>query len=150
MIQRMESIPIEITARARKHASSARQCIRPFVPVLQRSRRAPTGTAWRGGSGDAYAVTIKTVEYRRAPLHSTDGVVSQITANIGSRGYIEAMPYVTEAELVEIVPELRAMAIVEASAEVRAALNRLADRYAALAATCQKPAQVAMACEFAA
>jgi hypothetical protein len=43
------------------------------------------------------------------------------------------MSYVTEAELAEIVPELRAMARVEASAEVRAALNRLADRYAAMA-----------------
>jgi hypothetical protein len=43
------------------------------------------------------------------------------------------MSYVTEAELVEIVPDLRAMAGVEASAEVRDALNRLADRYAAMA-----------------
>jgi hypothetical protein len=43
------------------------------------------------------------------------------------------MSYVTEAELVEIVPDLRAMASVEASAEVRDALNRLADRYAAMA-----------------
>jgi hypothetical protein len=44
-----------------------------------------------------------------------------------------SMPYVTEAELVEIVPDLRAMASAEASAEVRDALNRLADRYAAMA-----------------
>jgi hypothetical protein len=43
------------------------------------------------------------------------------------------MSYVTEAELVEIVPDLRAMASVEASTEVRDALNRLADRYAAMA-----------------
>jgi hypothetical protein len=43
------------------------------------------------------------------------------------------MSYVTRAELVEIVPELRAMALVETSAEVCAALNRLADRYAAMA-----------------
>jgi (p)ppGpp synthase/HD superfamily hydrolase len=43
------------------------------------------------------------------------------------------MSYVTEAELVEIVPDLRAMASAEASAEVRAALIRLADRYAAMA-----------------
>jgi hypothetical protein len=43
------------------------------------------------------------------------------------------MPYVTDAELVEIVPDLRALATVEASAEVRAALIRLADRYAAMA-----------------
>ena len=40
------------------------------------------------------------------------------------------MSYVTQVELVEMVPDLRAMAIVETSAEVRAALNRLADRYA--------------------
>jgi hypothetical protein len=31
------------------------------------------------------------------------------------------------------VPDLRAMALVETSADVRAALNRLADRYAAMA-----------------
>ncbi len=43
------------------------------------------------------------------------------------------MPYVTDAELVEIVPDLRALAAVETAAEVRAALIRLADRYAALA-----------------
>jgi hypothetical protein len=58
------------------------------------------------------------------------------------------MPYVTHAELVEIVPQLRAMAIVEASAEVRAALNRLADRYTAMAAKCQNSDRVAMAREF--
>jgi hypothetical protein len=46
------------------------------------------------------------------------------------------MSYVTEAELVEIAPDLRAMASVETSAEVRAALNRLADRYASMAAGC--------------
>jgi hypothetical protein len=40
------------------------------------------------------------------------------------------MPYVTDAELVEIVPDLRALAAVETSAEARAALIRLADRYA--------------------
>lgn len=43
------------------------------------------------------------------------------------------MPYVTEVELVEIVPDLRALASVETSEEVRAALIRLADRYAAMA-----------------
>jgi (p)ppGpp synthase/HD superfamily hydrolase len=43
------------------------------------------------------------------------------------------MSHVTDAELVEIVPELRALALVETSADVRAALIRLADRYAALA-----------------
>jgi hypothetical protein len=41
------------------------------------------------------------------------------------------MSYITADELIEIVPDLRAMARVEASAEVRAALARLADRYAA-------------------
>ena len=45
----------------------------------------------------------------------------------------EAMSCVTVAELVEMVPDLRAMAGVEASAEVRAAMTRLADRYAAMA-----------------
>ena len=44
------------------------------------------------------------------------------------------MPYVTCAELIEIVPNLRAMADVEASDEVRDALKRLADRYAAMVA----------------
>ena len=44
------------------------------------------------------------------------------------------MPYVTDAELAEIVPDLRALAAVEASAEIRAALIRLADRYASMAA----------------
>jgi hypothetical protein len=63
--------------------------------------------------------------------------------------YRRAMPHVTQAELVEIVPALRAMANVEASAEVRAALNRLADRYAAMAAGYQTPALVTTACEFA-
>jgi len=55
------------------------------------------------------------------------------------------MSYVTEAELVEIVPDLRAMASVETSAEVRAALIRLADRYAAMAVDCQSPARSTMA-----
>jgi hypothetical protein len=58
------------------------------------------------------------------------------------------MPYVTQAELVEIVPDLRAMARVETSEEVCAALNRLGDLYAAMAAECQNPAQVPMACGF--
>jgi hypothetical protein len=47
------------------------------------------------------------------------------------------MSYVTEAELVEIVPDLRALASTETSAEVRAALIRLADKYAAMADDCQ-------------
>ena len=64
--------------------------------------------------------------------------------------YIGVMPYVTQAELVEIVPDLRAMAIAEVSTEVRAALNRLADRYAAMAAKTQMPERVTMPREFAA
>ena len=60
------------------------------------------------------------------------------------------MPDVTQAELVEMVPALRAMANVEASAEVRAALNRLADRYAAMEAECHRAALVTMASELAA
>jgi hypothetical protein len=67
--------------------------------------------------------------------------VVRLTANIWSGGYKEPMPYVTQAELVEIVPDLRAMASVETSEEVRAALNRLADRYAAMAIECLHPAR---------
>jgi hypothetical protein len=44
------------------------------------------------------------------------------------------MNNVTYAELREIVPDLRAMAAVEATAEVRHALTRLANRYSALGA----------------
>jgi len=40
--------------------------------------------------------------------------------------------YVTRAELAETVPVLLALAGVEASARVRSALNRLADRYATM------------------
>ncbi len=58
------------------------------------------------------------------------------------------MSHVTDAELVEIVPDLRAMASTEASSEVRAALNRLADRYAAMADGCQDPSRSA-ACAYA-
>jgi hypothetical protein len=47
------------------------------------------------------------------------------------------MSYVTEAELTEIVPDLRALASVETSAEVRDALIRLANRYAAMALDCR-------------
>ena len=75
--------------------------------------------------------------------------VSWITAGIKLSAYIGVMPYVTQAELVEIVPDLRAMAITEVSTEVRAALNRLADRYAAMAARCQTPERVMMPREFA-
>jgi hypothetical protein len=60
------------------------------------------------------------------------------------------MPYVTQAELVEIVPDLRAMAITEVSTEVRTALNRLADRYAAMAAKSQTAKWVTTTREFAA
>ena len=52
------------------------------------------------------------------------------------------MSYVTQAELVEIVPDLRAMALVETCLDVCAALNRLADRYAAMADECQDPTSV--------
>ena len=48
------------------------------------------------------------------------------------------MANVTEAELVEMVPGLRAMASVEVSGEVREALTRLAARYAAMASECEK------------
>jgi hypothetical protein len=58
------------------------------------------------------------------------------------------MSYVTAAELVEIVPDLRAMARVETSTEVCAALNRLANRYAAMADECQDLERATMACEF--
>jgi hypothetical protein len=51
--------------------------------------------------------------------------------------YIRPMPYLTDAELAEIVPDLRAMAAIEASAEVRDAANRLAERYTAMAAAAQ-------------
>jgi hypothetical protein len=60
------------------------------------------------------------------------------------------MSYVTHAELAEIVPDLRAMASVEASVEVRAAMIRLADRYAAMAHERQAAGQLAGAAEFAA
>jgi hypothetical protein len=39
---------------------------------------------------------------------------------------------VTQAELLEIVPELRAMAAAEPTEKVRDALNRLVDRYTAM------------------
>ena len=40
---------------------------------------------------------------------------------------------VTQSELLEIVPELRAMAAIEPVEKVREALNRLVERYAAMA-----------------
>ena len=43
------------------------------------------------------------------------------------------MPYVTEAELAEIVPDLRALAEAETCPDVRAALTRLAERYSSMA-----------------
>lgn len=70
--------------------------------------------------------------------------VSSFTANTRMSIYLCAMPYVTRAELIEIVPDLRAMATAELSVEVRAALNRLADRYAAMAVGSQKPAWIAV------
>nr|WP_294529263.1 hypothetical protein [uncultured Rhodopila sp.] len=60
------------------------------------------------------------------------------------------MTYISEAELIEIVPDLRAMARTEASPEVRAALNRLADRYAAMAAEPRASQEGAMGHRFAA
>ncbi len=48
----------------------------------------------------------------------------------------DVMSYITDAELAEIVPDLRAMASIEVAAEVRAAMIRLADRYAALTPKC--------------
>ena len=39
---------------------------------------------------------------------------------------------VTQADLLEIVPELRAMAAAEPTEKVRDALNRLIDRYSAM------------------
>ncbi len=60
------------------------------------------------------------------------------------------MSYVTDAELIEIVPTLRAMAVTETSLEVRAALIRLADRYAAMAGEAPSLDQVTQACAFAA
>jgi hypothetical protein len=47
------------------------------------------------------------------------------------------MANVTAAELVEMVPSLRAMARAEVSGEVREALIRLAARYAAMASACE-------------
>jgi hypothetical protein len=56
----------------------------------------------------------------------------------------------TEAELVEIMPDLRALASAETSAEVRAALIRSANRYAAMAADCRNLARSTMVFESAA
>jgi hypothetical protein len=47
---------------------------------------------------------------------------------------------VTQAELLEIVPELRAMAAAEPADNVREALNRLVDRYAAMGRANASPA----------
>ena len=46
---------------------------------------------------------------------------------------------VTQAELLEIVPELRAMAAAEPTEKVREALNRLVDRYAAMNRDTKEP-----------
>jgi hypothetical protein len=61
-----------------------------------------------------------------------DGEVAQVTDDDPSSRYRQAMSYITAAELIEIVPHLRAMAKVEASDDVRAALIRLANRYEAM------------------
>jgi hypothetical protein len=60
------------------------------------------------------------------------------------------MSFVTEAELVEIVPDLRALASVETCPEVRAALTRLADRYAAMATGSEPPLRATISYELAA
>jgi hypothetical protein len=52
------------------------------------------------------------------------------------------MPLVTKTELLEIVPELRAMAAAAKTAAVRATLNRMADRYAAMVAELQNQAPI--------
>jgi hypothetical protein len=49
-----------------------------------------------------------------------------------------------------MVPDLRAMAGVEASADVRAAMIRLADRYAAMATGYRNLADETTTCKFAA
>ena len=56
------------------------------------------------------------------PLSEQDGEVIQVTDDCSSNRYGQAMSYITAAELIEIVPDLRAMAKAEASADVRAAL----------------------------
>jgi hypothetical protein len=60
------------------------------------------------------------------------------------------MSHITAAELIELVPGLLAMATVEASPEVRGALIRLANRYAAMAGDRQDPAPATLACALAA
>jgi hypothetical protein len=77
-------------------------------------------------------------------LRSPGYLVSWITARIPPSIYDRVMPYVTQVDLVELEPNLRAMATVEESDEVRAALNRLADRYSAMAAGTQKTARASV------
>jgi len=48
------------------------------------------------------------------------------------------MPLVTKAELLEIVPELRAMAAASEAQAVRDTLNMLANRYAAMVSTVER------------
>jgi hypothetical protein len=69
---------------------------------------------------------------RADPVSDQYGEVAQATEDHRSNRYKQAMSYITAAELIEIVPDLRAMAKAEASDDVRAALIRLADRYAAM------------------
>jgi hypothetical protein len=54
-----------------------------------------------------------------------------------------------ELSLSRSCQKLRAMATIEVSADVRATLNRLADRYTIMAAGCRNPVRVPMVREFA-
>jgi hypothetical protein len=69
---------------------------------------------------------------------SATAAVAYLTASDFIACYTGAMANVTEAELVEMVPGLRAMASVEVSGEVREALTRLAAQYAAMASECER------------
>ena len=101
----------------------------------------PNGASFYHGPAVARPLTGSGLANGRPDRSSdtTSGVAS-LTANGGSDVYQGAMSNVTQAELVEMVPGLRALASVEASTEVRAALNRLAERYAAMAVGSQDPA----------
>jgi hypothetical protein len=54
---------------------------------------------------------------------------------------------VTQSELLEIVPELRAMAAIEPAEKVREALNRLVERYAAMAGGKLRAARTPRLCQ---
>jgi hypothetical protein len=82
---------------------------------------------------------IPTIPQPRGELAaSATAAVVYFTASDVIGCYTAAMANVTETELVEMVPGLRAMAGVDASGEVREALTRLAARYAAMASECEK------------